>query len=63
MIQSFISLYFIALFSFHRNEPEKALEVLESITDIDRLPAANVLNALTMEFFEKTDVENCERGK
>ena len=49
-------------FNFCRGEAEKALPVLEKIVENERLPSANVLTSLVSEFFEKNDVEACERG-
>ena len=49
-------------FNICRGEPEKALPMLEEIVDNGRLPSANVLTSLAAEFFERSDVESCERG-
>ena len=48
---------------FYRGEPEKALPMLEEIVDNENVPSANILTALVAEFFEKNDVESCERGQ
>eukprot|EP00795_Rhopilema_esculentum_P013565 gene13565-4453_t len=45
-----------------RNEPHKALEVVEEIQDVERLPSTNILLSLVTDFFERTDVESCERA-
>ena len=49
-------------FDICRGEPEKALPMLEEIVENERLPSANVLTSLVAEFFERGDVEGCERG-
>ena len=50
-------------FSFvFRNEPEKALPMLEEISENERLPIVNILTSLLAEFFDRNEVENFERG-
>jgi len=44
-----------------RNEPEKALPILEEISENERLPAVNVLTSLLAEYFDRNEVENFER--
>eukprot|EP00794_Sanderia_malayensis_P017344 gene17344-19076_t len=44
-----------------RGEPEKAVDILEGITDTNLLPGNNVMNFLVDEFMEKTSVPHCER--
>ena len=52
----------MALSCLIRNEPSKALELLENISNVSDFPNLNVFNNLIDEFVEKIDVQSCERG-